>query len=259
MRYTVNCSILLTELPLPQRFQAVSQAGLSAVELWWPFTTPTPGDDEVNALTRSLKDAGVQLTGLNFDAGDMAGGDRGLVSWPEQRDRFRANVEAVTRIGELTGCKSFNALYGLRQAGHTPAEQDALGAENLAYAAEAVARIGGTILLEPVSGCPGYPLLTAADVVAVLDKVGASNIGLLFDVYHLATNGDDVAAALHTYADCIAHVQLADVPGRGAPGTGELPITAWLNDLAGFGYDGWVGLEYKCENGDPFAWLQHTP
>jgi hydroxypyruvate isomerase len=255
VRYTVNCSILLTELPLAERFQAVSKAGLGAVELWWPFATSVPGDDEIKAFVQSIKDAGVQLTGLNFDAGNMAGGDRGLVSWPEHKARFRANVEVVTRIGELTGCKAFNALYGCRQAGHSPAEQDALGVENLAYAAAAVSRIGGTILLEPVSGCDGYPLLTAADVVGVLDQVDAPNIGLLFDVYHLATNGDDVTAAMTTYADRIAHVQLADVPGRGAPGTGELPIIAWLDDLAKLGYDGWVGLEYKCENADPFAWL----
>jgi hydroxypyruvate isomerase len=232
---------------------------LEAVELWWPFSEPVPSADAIEGLVGNLREAGVQLIGLNFDAGNMAGGDRGLVSWPEHRDRFRANLDAVTRIGELTGCRAFNALYGLRQPGHTPEEQDRLGLENLALAARAVERIGGTVLLEPVSGAEGYPLLTAADAVATIDAVaehqGATNLGLLFDIYHLVSNGDDVDAALAAYLPRIAHVQIADVPGRGAPGTGQLPIGRWLDELAAGGYDGWIGLEYRSPDTDPLAWL----
>ena len=257
--YTVNCSILLTDLPLHERPAAAKAAGFDGVEFWWPFATSTPAEDEVDAFVTALSDAGVQLTGLNFNAGDMPGGDRGLVSWPERSAELRENLDVVARIGERTGCRAFNALYGNRVEGEDAAAQDALGAENLALAARAVERVGGTVLLEPVSGADRYPLRTSADVVAVLDRVrderGAANLGLLFDVYHLAVNGSDVDADLAAYAERIAHVQIADAPGRGAPGSGELPIQRWIEDLRRAGYAGPVGLEYKTADADPFAWL----
>jgi hydroxypyruvate isomerase len=257
--YTVNASILLTDLPLLERPAAAGAAGFGGIELWWPYPTATPDADEVDALVDSLARAGVQLTGLNFIAGNMPGGDRGLISWPGREEELRANLDVVTAIGERTGCRAFNALYGNRVEGADPAAQDDLGAENLHLAAQAVARIGGTVLLEPISGTPSYPLKTSAEAVAVIDRVasehGSTNIGLLFDVYHLSVNGADVDAELARYRDRIAHVQIADAPGRGTPGTGELPITRWIENLRAGGYDGAVGLEYKTADADPFAWL----
>lgn len=258
-RYTVNCSILLTDLPLLERPAAAKAAGFDAVEFWWPFATSVPSKDEEDAFVKAIGAAGVQLTGLNFNAGNMPGGERGLVSWPERSQEFRDNFDAVTRIGERTGCQGFNALYGNRLEGVAPQEQDELAVENLALAAQAVDRIGGTVLVEPVSGADIYPLKTAADAVAVMDKVGEKNLGLLFDVYHLRTNGDDVDAARQQYADRIGHVQVADAPGRDQPGTGEAPIRRWIEDLTNGGYDGWIGLEYKAASPesqqDPFGWL----
>lgn len=258
-RYTVNCSILLTDIPLLERPAAARAAGFDGVEFWWPFATSTPAQDEVDAFVGAIRDAGVQLTGLNFNAGDMPGGDRGLVSWPARSQEFRDNLDVVTRIGEATGCQGFNALYGNRVEDSTPEAQDELGAENLALAAQAVSRIGGTVLVEPVSGTPAYPLKTAADAIAVIDRAGEGNIGLLFDVYHLSVNGDDVDAAREAYAERIAHVQIADAPGRDQPGTGDLPIERWISDLTGGGYQGWIGLEYKPATeesaADPFGWL----
>ena len=114
------------------------------------------------------------------------------------------------------------------------------------------------MLLEPVSGADAYPLKTAADVLAVIDQVkaaGADNIALLADFYHLSVNGDDVDAVIRDHAPDFGHVQIADAPGRGQPGSGELPIAQWIRDAEAGGYDGWVGLEYKTADPDPFAWL----
>ena len=154
----------------------------------------------------------------------MPGGDRGLVSWPARSTEFRDNIDVTVGIGERLGCRAFNALYGNRTDDSTPDEQDALAAENLALAARAAQRIGGTVLVEPVSGAPRYPLLTAADALAAIDRAGEENIALLLDVYHLAVNGDDVDAAIETAAGRIGHVQIADAPGRNEPGTGKLDI-----------------------------------
>jgi hydroxypyruvate isomerase len=157
-------------------------------------------------------------------------------------------------------------LYGNRVDGVSAEEQDDLAAENLALAAQGVAGIGGTVLLEPVSGAPRYPLLTAADAADVIARVsaggGPANIGLLADLYHLAVNGDDVDKAIAAHTETpggIAHVQIADAPGRNEPGTGDLPLDRQLSDLQAAGYTGWVGLEYKpsdpADSAASFAWL----
>ncbi len=255
--YEVNCSILFTELPLLKRPEAAKRAGFGGVEFWWPFEAAVPADKDVDAFTAAIENAGVQLVGLNFFAGDMAGGDRGLVSWPARCAEFRDNIDVTVGIGERLGCKAFNALYGNRVDGEARQDQDDLGAENLALAAKAAARIGGTVLVEPVSGAPAYPLLTAADALAVIDRAGEPNIALLADLYHLAVNGDDVDEVIADHAGRIGHVQIADAPGRHEPGTGELPLLAQLTGLRDAGYDGWVGLEYKpsAASADSFGWI----
>ena len=128
-----------------------------------------PADREVDAFIDTLQNAGIELTGLNFFAGDMAGGDRGLVSWKSRTSEFVDNLDVVAGIGERLGCRAFNALYGLRNDECTAEEADALGVENLTRAAQAVQGIGGTVLVEPVSGAEAYPLKTAADVLAVME------------------------------------------------------------------------------------------
>ncbi|HEX2372752.1 MAG TPA: TIM barrel protein [Actinomycetota bacterium] len=262
-KFDVNLSILFTELPLLHRPQAARDAGFDAVELWWPFDAAVPPDSEVDAFVRAVRDAGVELVGLNFFAGDMPGGDRGLVSWPERAAEFRDNVEVTVGIGEQLGCRSFNALYGNRVEGTAPQAQDELATRQLALAAAAAGRIGGVVLVEAVSGAPAYPLKTAADAVGVIDRVGretgAANLRFLCDLYHLAVNGDDLDKAIEQHRDRIGHVQIADAPGRHEPGTGSLDLDGLLGKLATSGYDGWVGLEYKPTgaSADSFGWLPH--
>ena len=260
--YTVNCSILLTDLPLLQRPQAVRDAGFDAVEFWWPFDTPVPSDAQVDTFVGAIQDADVQLTGLNFAAGDMPAGDRGLLSDPAHTAAFRDNVDVTVGIGKRLGTKAFNALYGNRVEGVAPEQQDELAAENLALAGRAAAGIGGVVLIEPVSGSPAYPLKLAADAAAVIERVrsdhGVDALRLLADLYHLQVNGDDIAAALEKYRDLIGHVQIADAPGRGEPGTGTLDLDRYLAQLADGGYTGYVGLEYKATRADTFDWIPRS-
>jgi hydroxypyruvate isomerase len=126
----------------------------------------------------------------------------------------------------------------------TARQQDDLAAENLALAAKAAAAIDATVLVEPISGPKPYPLRTARDVIAVLDRLAAPNVGFLCDLFHLANNGDDIDAALAAYANRIAHVQIADHPGRGEPGTGSLDLDRYLSTIQASGYSGYVSLEY---------------
>jgi hydroxypyruvate isomerase len=257
--YTVNCSILLTELPILERPRAARDAGFEAVEFWWPFDSPTPTDSDVTAFVRAIQEAGVQLTGLNFAAGDMPAGDRGILSNPALTQQFRDSVDIAIGIAETLGTRAFNALYGNRDDECSPTNQDDVATENLAYAGRAADRIGATVLIEPVSGAPRYPLLTAADAIRVIDRVrdehSVENLRLLADFYHLHVNGDDIPAAIAKYGNRIGHIQIADAPGRGEPGTGDVPLRTYLDQVAAQGYRGFVGLEYKATTPDTFEWL----
>ncbi|GGG06790.1 hydroxypyruvate isomerase [Rhodococcoides trifolii] len=256
--FAVNCSILFTDVPLLDRPQAARDHGFDRVEFWWPFAAPVPTDTEVDAFVSAVQDAGVELTGLNFAAGDMPAGDRGILSDPQQISAFRDNIDVTVGIGERLGTTAFNALYGNRIEGVDPQTQDETATDNLVAAGTAAARIGGVVLIEPVSGVPAYPLKTAADAVAVIDRVsarGVDSLRLLADLYHLDVNGDDIARALDAYAPLIGHVQIADSPGRGEPGTGALDLAKYLAQLRSNGYDGTVGLEYKATRSDTFDWL----
>ena len=243
--YVANLSILFKEVPLLERAAAARQAGFTDVEYWWPFDAAVPARDEVDAFVRSLD--GVRLRGLNFYAGDMAAGDRGLVSWIGREAEFADSLVVALGIAERTGCRSFNALYGNRLDGEDPAKQDDLARVHLTTAAEAATKIGAQLVVEPLSGADRYPLKTAADVVAVLDDLGRGNVRLLADLYHLAVNGDDLDALAATHISRIGHVQIADAPGRHQPGTGSLDLDGHLRKLQDAGYDGFVGIEYVPE------------
>lgn len=162
-------------------------------------------------------------------------------------------------IGRRLGTVGFNALYGNHLDGLAADAQDDLATENLAFAAAAASTIGGDSLIEPLSGIPAYPLSHAADAIAVCDRVtreyGVDNVKLLADLYHLAINGDDLDAVIGTHAGWIGHVQIADVPGRGEPGTGRLDTARHVPALTDRGYDGWISLEYVPTRPDTFDWV----
>ncbi|WBP91512.1 TIM barrel protein [Kitasatospora cathayae] len=262
--FTVNLSILFGELPLLERPAAAAAAGFTAAELWWPFGTEhNPSQAELDALRKAFGDAGVRLTGLNF-LDDLSQGARGTVSVPSEKERFRANVPVAAELAASFGATALNALYGNRIEGVEPAEQDALALENLVLAAEAAHGIGAILLIEALNKAesPDYPLVSAAAAVEVVDKVNAAtglgNAGFLCDLYHLARNGEDLAAVIDTHADRIGHVQIADNPGRNEPGTGELDFEDLFARLSAAGYTGSIGLEYRPSTGvsaDSFGWL----
>ncbi|HEX4833254.1 MAG TPA: TIM barrel protein [Trebonia sp.] len=250
-QFDVNCSILFTELPLLERPAAARAAGFEGIELWWPWEAPEPADKDADQLVTAIADAGVHLACLNFIAGDMAAGERGLLSVPAGRDAFRRNVPAATELAARLGCRNLNAPYGNRV---DPADarlirrQDELAIENLQLAADTAARAdpGLRVLIEPINSAdvPRYPIDSSAKARSVIDKSRRVNVRMLADLYHLATMSEDLSAALEQHADLIGHVQVADVPGRGAPGTGGLDFEPLFAQLAGQGYEGWVGIEH---------------
>jgi hydroxypyruvate isomerase len=264
LRFDVNCSILFTELPLLKRPAAARAAGFDAVEFWWPFAEPVPADREVDAFIGSLSDAGVGLAALNFAGGDLAAGDRGLLSRPDGSAAFRDNIDVCVGIAGRTGCTVLNALYGNRANGVSAQVQDALAIENLTLAARGAAAAGATVVVEALNShdTPHAALVSSQSTLAVIGQVReqgeVSNVAFLADLYHLGRMGEDLPELLARDAGDIAHIQVADVPGRGAPGTGELDFEALFGQLAAQGYRGWIGLEYQpddpADSSTSFGW-----
>ena len=238
--------MLFASLPVAQRPAAAAAAGFRYVESWWPFPGAVPRPQEVQRFCDALDDARVQLVALNLDAGDVGRGDRGLLSDPGAGRRFSANLEAAATVAARTGCRTVNALYGNRLAGHDPAQQDQSALERITAVARRMAALGGQVVIETLSrgGNPHYPLTDIAATARFVSQASQPNVGLLLDVYHLAAMGTDPVTAIRRYAPQLRHVQFADLPGRGRPGTGALDFAAIEQALLDVGYDGFVGLEY---------------
>lgn len=244
--FAVNCSILFTELPLLARPAAARAAGFHAVEFWWPFDEPSPPAAELAELAAAIDDAEVELTSFGFDHGDLASGDRGLFASEARAGRLRRNMDAVVEVGLLTGCRTFVGLVGKPDAPGDAARDIAL--RSMAEAAQTVAQIGGEIVVEPISGDLDYLLRTLDETAAFIDEVraatGTDDLGILADLHHQCRNEVDPAAALRRHVRSIRYLQLADVPGRGVPGSGTAPLAGLLGLLRAGGYDGPVGLEF---------------
>jgi len=262
-----NVSILFTELPYLDRFAAAAACGFQGVESWWPFETAAPEDADIDRFIGAIAASGIPLVGLNLFGGDLTRGDRGVLSHPDRQPEFDHNLAVVAAIAQRTGCRVFNALYGLRRAGMNTADQDATALMNLSTAAQQLGDLGGTVLVEALSAdsVPDYPLRTARDAARIVERTrevaGRDEIGVLFDVYHLASSGEDLESAVQEYRALIAHVQLADSPGRGEPGSGRLPFPDLLEGLWRSGYRGAVAAEYSptTRTEASLGWVEHMP
>jgi hydroxypyruvate isomerase len=255
MRFTANISILFKEYPLLERFARARAAGFSLVELWWP------SGEDLARVEQAARDAGVQVTGLNFDAGDMPSGDRGLLSDPARLSVFRDNVPVALGLAQRLGCKKLNALVGLRIPSVSLEEQLELAARNVAWAADQAAGQGGVILIEALNTFENGPYLLASTKRAseFVRRVGRPNVKLQYDFYHMQRmEGNGVATVREHFAE-IGHIQIADSPGRGEPGTGELYYPFIFRQLEELGYTDAIGLEYKPSGGNTEASLSWLP
>ncbi len=254
MLFAANLSMLWPQLPLAGRFERAARAGFAAVELWWPGT----------AAARSLPGLtarwGLRLALLNFDAGEMAAGERGLAADPGRRDQLRASVPDALRIARACGCPRLNLLLGLRQDRYSLGQQLACAADNVAWAADLAAEAGCEVMIEAINPMDNGPVLLATTAAAAgfAARVARPNVRLQYDVYHAQRMQGDIVATLDAYWPLIGHIQIADVPGRHEPGTGEINYPFVLDHIDGRGYQGAVGLEYHPSGGraeDSFGWL----
>jgi hydroxypyruvate isomerase len=253
-RFAANLSMLFTELPLLDRFAAAAQAGFQAVELQFPYAHPAAD------IARQLQAQGLQLVLHNLPVAGWAGGERGLACHPGRGAEFRAGVAQAMACAQALGVRQLNCLAGLAPPDIDPELLRHTLVANLRFAARALAGAGLRLLVEPINtfDVPGFYLCRSDQAIELLDEVGEANVFLQFDLYHAWRMEDELAATLERLLPRIAHVQLADHPGRHEPGTGEIPFADLIGTLDRLGYAGWVGCEYHPAAGTVagLGWLQ---
>jgi hydroxypyruvate isomerase len=254
MRFCPNLSMLFKEVDFVDRFARAADAGFAGVEFWWP------SGEDLEKIEAAIKDSGLEVALFNFDAGDMPNGDRGLASDPERKQQFRDNVPVALELARAVRCPRLNALVGLEVDGMDCEEQLALAADNVGWAADQAAEHGIEVMIEAVNTFENGPYLlsTTAAAADFRDRVGRGNVKLQYDAYHMQRMEGNVVATLRDRIGSIGHIQVADSPDRGEPGSGELNYRYVFAALGELAYDGWVGLEYKPATEateDSFGWL----
>ncbi len=240
-RFAANLTMLFTELPFLERFDAAARAGFQAVEFLFPYAF------EANDIKARLDANGLQLVLHNLPAGDWDAGDRGIACHPDRVEEFRAGVERAIAYAQTLGVKQLNCLVGKAPAGVPDSVLRETLVANLRYAASRLKAAGLRLLVEPINNydIPGFYLSRTQQALDLLDEVGADNAFVQYDIYHAQRTEGELAATLQKHLARIGHVQLADNPGRNEPGTGEINYAFLFRHLDRIGYDGWVGCEYK--------------
>lgn len=256
-RFAANLTMLFNELPFLERFQAAAEAGFSGVEYLFPY-----GYDKYELAGR-LKRWKLTQVLHNLPAGDWAAGERGIAILPDRISEFQRGVFDAIDYASKLGCRQVNCLAGIAPQGVEHARLHDTLVSNLRFAAHELGQEGIALLVEPINtrDMPGFFLNSTAQALRLLDDVESSNVFLQYDVYHMQVMEGDLAHTIETNLERIAHIQIADNPGRNEPGTGEINFPFLYRHLDAIGYAGWIGCEYKPAGGtrDGLTWLPGRP
>jgi hydroxypyruvate isomerase len=250
-KFAANLSMMFAEVGFVERFAAARANGFSAVEFLFPY------EHDPAVIRDLLQQHGLQQALFNMPPGNWAAGERGLASLPERGEEFRASVAIALRYAKIIGCPTLHLMAGLADPRDAKASDSYRAA--VAYAAEECGKEGITVTIEPINGrdMPGYFLddfNRAAEIIAALNL---PNLKLQFDIYHRQIIHGDVLTGLQTFLPIIGHVQVASVPKRNEPGTGELDDFCVFRRLDELGYESYVGCEYRpaAETEAGLGWL----
>lgn len=257
LRFTANLSLLFSEYTLPERFKAAKDCGFQAVEIQFPYVLPA---EQIQA---ALQENDLKLVLFNVDADTLLQGGEGLAAVPEKQAQFKAAVDQTLAYAERLRPEAINVLPGRCLDGRRLGEYMATFNSNLRYAAEAFAALGIKTVFEAVNSrdMPGFIIDGGKKMLEVLAEVDHPCLRLQYDIYHMSMMGEDCAGFLRRHHDKIGHIQFADCPGRGQPGTGSIDFDSLFDIIAGSPYAGWVGAEYKPvgATGNSLDWLKTFP
>jgi hydroxypyruvate isomerase len=254
LRVAANISMLFTDAPFLDRVERAARAGFEAVECQFPY--------EVSAgeLRLRLDDHGLALVLHNLPPGDWTRGERGIACHPDRIDEFESGVQLAIEYASALGCRQLNCLAGLRPEGIATDTARATLVRNLTYAAERAEAAGIRLLLEPINtrDMPGYLVSRTADALGIIREAGTDNLFLQYDCYHMEIMEGDLVHTIEVNLDAIGHIQVADPPHRGEPGTGVIDFPSIFRLLDRLGYNRWIGAEYvplgRTEDG--LGWMR---
>src|SRR6478735_3147221 len=215
-KFAANLTMLFNELPFMQRFEAAAKAGFKAVEYLFPYAY------DKKELAAALHANGLEQVLHNLPAGNWDGGERGIACHPDRVGEFREGVARAIDYATALGCPQVNCLLGKLPEGVTHADARRVVVDN-----------------------PGFYLNRTEQALALLDEVGSPNLRVQYDIYHAQRMEGELGNTLSRNIARIGHIQLADNPGRGEPGTGEINYPWLFRHIDSLGYAGWIGCEYK--------------
>jgi hydroxypyruvate isomerase len=240
-RFAANLNWLFTEHAFLDRFAAAAAAGFRAVEF------PSPYEHPASEIRARLDAHGLECILFNVPSGDRSLGDFGIACRPERKAEFRAGVQQAIEYARVLGVRQVNVISGRVLEGDDPQALDATLRANLRFTAREFAAAGLDLLIEPINSVDvkDFAVPRADDGARLVRELAEPNFGLQLDLYHTAMMGDDGHAALAAHRPIVRHIQFADAPGRGEPGTGTLDLARLFSDIDSGGYGGWVSAEYR--------------
>ena len=240
-RFAANLSMMFNEVPFLDRFALAAKAGFKGVEFLFPYEHPAA------EIAARLKDNGLQQVLFNAPAGDFAKGERGMAAIPGKQSAFRESIKLALEYATTLACPRLHIMAGLKPEGVAHDTLTAVYGANLAYAAEECAKAGVKPIIEPINhrDIPGFFLNTTDQAAAIIAAVGPEKLGMQFDLYHCQITEGDVVKRVEKHLPLIAHMQVADTPGRHEPGTGEVNWPFVFKTIDALGFRGWIGCEYR--------------
>ncbi len=250
LKFCANLTMLFSEVEFPARFAAARRAGFLGVEYLFPYAWPK------QTLAAQLRDNGLIQALFNLPAGNWDKGERGIAAIPGREDAFRESVKLAAEYAHALACPTVNCLAGIPDPDGDPARIRATFVSNVRFAAETLKKAGVRLAIEPINNfdIPGFWLNRVALASEIIAEAASDNAFIQFDLYHQQRTGGELVATFRQHRERIAHVQLADNPGRNEPGTGEINYPFVLGELDSSGYAGWIGCEYR-PRGDTMAGL----
>lgn len=250
-RLAANLSMLFNEIPFLERFAAARKAGFEGVEFLFPYEFPAA------ELRSRLVGEGLTQCLFNMLPGDWAKGERGVAALSGRQAEFRESVKRALDYAATMECRRVHCMAGILPPDASLTTAAAVYAANLSWAAEQAKPAGVQLMIEPINhrDMPGYFLNTQAQGAAFVEAIGRDRIGLQFDVYHVQITEGDITKNMEKFMPAIGHMQIADVPARNEPGTGEIGWDYVFRRMDELGYMGWVGCEYRPA-GDTVAGLE---
>lgn len=254
IKFNANLSMLFNEFEFLERFELASLAGFKGVEYLFPY------EYSLTELRRLLQQHHLQQVLFNLPAGDWSAGERGIACHPDRVTEFQEGVDLAIEYAIGLDCKQCNVLAGIVPDDCSPSEATNTYIQNLKYAAPRMQDAGIKLLTEAINtrDIPGFYLNTSDQAIAILDEVASENLFFQYDIYHMQIMEGDLAMTLQKHLPRIAHIQLADNPGRHEPGTGEINYPFLFDHLRRIGYDGWIGCEYTPQGAttEGLSWLE---